>query len=74
MTALMTGAQKVRWLALVCASTPAFAASAGPAGASCDANATGTANSEGVAASAATQACPPAYGEPTSHDTGRKVV
>ena len=46
---------------------------AAPAQASCVPNAIGIAHSDGAAAVAATNACPPAYGQPAAADTGRKV-
>ncbi len=58
---------------LVSAVATALMLPAPPAQASCTPNATGIAQSNGTAGIAATQACPPAYGQPAGGGTGRKV-
>ena len=65
----------VRLLVLVPAVAMAWILPASPARASCvpSPNATGIANSNGVAMIAAPDACPPAYGRPAGGGTGRKV-
>jgi hypothetical protein len=62
-----------RWLLSVVCAGFVLAVPAGPAQATCAANATGVANSYGGADVAATAACPPAYGEPAAHAGGRKT-
>ncbi len=63
-----------RRLLIVAVTAGSFAASAAPAPAlDCTTNANGIANSQGVAANAATTACAPAYGRKAGYHTGRKV-
>ncbi len=63
-----------RRLLIVAAIGGSMAASAAPAPADdCTTNANGIANSNGVAAQAATDACAPAWGRQAGDHTGRKV-
>jgi hypothetical protein len=65
--------RRLRAIAVIPAVAIALIVPAKPAHASCVANATGTANSDNVAAVASPDACPAAYGKPAGSGVGRKV-
>jgi hypothetical protein len=70
----LTSIRRCRMLLAVAALTVGLAAPATPAQATnCTTTSIGGTNSQGRAGVAKTTACAPAYGQPTTSDTGRKV-
>jgi hypothetical protein len=70
----ITSIRRCRTLLVLAALTVGLAAPATPAQATnCSTTSIGDTNSQTAAAVARSTACAPAYGQPTTSDTGRKV-